>query len=156
MQLCITLEHRFLQTPDGTIWTLTQCPYAFFKQYLEEFDSVRVISRVFPVDAVGKDFLEVEGPGVEFYAMPGYKGPYGYLMNKRAVAERARNAVPQGAAVILRAHSQIANEVAKALEERGYPFAIDVDRLVCGGAARAVDQLRRSDGAADGEDLVHR
>jgi glycosyltransferase involved in cell wall biosynthesis len=126
MQLCLTLEHRFQQTPDGKIWTITQCPYSFYQEYLEVFDNVRVIARVFPVDKAGADFLEVEGPGVEFYAMPAYKGPYGYVANRRAVAQRAGNAVPDGAAVILRAHSQIANVVEKALDRRKYPYAVDV------------------------------
>jgi glycosyltransferase involved in cell wall biosynthesis len=126
MELCLTLEHRFLQTPDGKIWTVTQCPYSFFQEYLEVFDNVRVIARVFPVDKAGPDFLEVEGPGVEFYPMPSYKGPYGYVANWSAVAQRARNAVPDGAAVILRAHSQIANVVEKSLASRKYPYAVDV------------------------------
>ena len=79
MKLCLTLEHRFFQTPDKGVWTITQCPYEFFREYLEVFDSVRVIARVFPVSQAEPNFLPVEGPGVEFYAMPSYKAPLGFL-----------------------------------------------------------------------------
>ena len=102
MQLCLTLEHRFLQTPDKKIWTITQCPYGFYREYLQVFDQVRVISRVFPVSKAEPNFLPVEGPGVEFYAMPGYKGPYGFLAQFASVRTKAKHAVPSGSAVILR------------------------------------------------------
>ena len=87
MQLCLTLEHRFLQTPDQKVWTITQCPYDFYREYLDVFDSVRVISRAFPVPRVEPNFLPVEGPGVEFYTMPGYKGPFEFLSNFVKVRE---------------------------------------------------------------------
>ena len=126
MQLCLTLEHRFLQSPDRRVWTITQCPYEFYREYLEVFDSVRVISRVFPVSRVEPNFLPVEGPGVEFYAMPGYKGPFGFLAHFSHVRERARHAVPTGGAVILRVHSQVANSVEDWLTRRGIPYGLEV------------------------------
>jgi glycosyltransferase involved in cell wall biosynthesis len=126
MQLCLTLEHRFLQTPDNRVWTITQCPYEFYREYLEVFDSVRVISRVFPVSRVEPNFLPVEGPGVHFYAMPGYHGPFGFLAHFTAVRRRARYAVPAGSAVILRVHSQVANSVEDWLTRRGLPYSLEV------------------------------
>jgi glycosyltransferase involved in cell wall biosynthesis len=126
MQLCLTLEHRFLQTPDQKVWTVTQCAYNFYREYLQVFDSVRVISRVFPVAQVESNFLAVEGPGVEFYAMPGYKGPYGFVANFARVRERARQAVPGGSAVILRVHSQVANSVEGWLTRRRIPYGLEV------------------------------
>src|ERR1700677_3513989 len=126
MKLCLTLEHRFLQTPDKRVWTITQCPYEFYREYLQVFDSVRVISRVFPVSRMESNFLPVEGPGVEFYAMPGYKGPYGFLANFSGVRQRARRAVPSGSAVILRVHSQVANSVEGWLTRRRIPYSLEV------------------------------
>lgn len=126
MKLCVTLEHRFLQTPDKKIWTITQCAYDFFREYLEIFDSVRVISRVFPVSQAEPNFLPVEGPGVEFYAMPSYKGPFGFLTQFVNVRERARHAVPEGSAVILRVHGQVANSVEHWLTRRGIPYGLEV------------------------------
>jgi glycosyltransferase involved in cell wall biosynthesis len=126
MQLCLTLEHRFLQTPDKKIWTITQCPYGFYREYLQVFDQVRVISRVFPVSQAEPNFLPVEGPGVEFYAMPGYKGPYGFLAQFASVRTKAKHAVPTGSAVILRVHSQVANSVEGWLTRRDIPYSLEV------------------------------
>jgi glycosyltransferase involved in cell wall biosynthesis len=126
MNLCLTLEHRFLQTPDKKVWTITQCPYEFYREYLDVFDSVRVISRVFPVSRVEPNFLPVEGPGVEFYAMPGYKGPLGFVGQFASVRQRAKHAVPQGSAVILRVHSQVANSVEDWLTRRSVPYSLEV------------------------------
>ena len=75
MRVCITLEHRFLRTPDGSTWTITQFPYEFFKNYLEVFESVRVIARVFSVSKPEESFRRVDGPMVEMFAMPPYHGP---------------------------------------------------------------------------------
>jgi glycosyltransferase involved in cell wall biosynthesis len=126
MQLCLTLEHRFLQTPDKKIWTITQCPYDFYREYLEVFDSVRVISRAFPVERVEPNFLAVEGPGVEFYSMPGYKGPYEFISHFASVRSRARHAVPPGSAVILRLPSQVANSVEYWLSQQKHPYGVEV------------------------------
>jgi glycosyltransferase involved in cell wall biosynthesis len=126
MQLCLTLDHRFLQTPDKKVWTITQCSYDFYNDYLKVFDSVRVISRAFPVSRVQPNFLPVEGPGVEFYAMPGYKGPFGFLAQFAKVRERASRAVPVGSAVILRVHSQVANSVEDWLTRRSVPYCVEV------------------------------
>jgi len=126
MQLSLTLDHRFFQTPDSKVWTITQCSYDFYCDYLKVFDSVRVISRVFPVSRVEPNFLPVEGPGVEFYAMPGYKGPFGFLAQFARVRERASCAVPEGNAVILRVHGQVANSVEDWLTRRSLPYSLEV------------------------------
>jgi glycosyltransferase involved in cell wall biosynthesis len=126
MQLCLTLEHRFFQTPDQKIWTITQCPYDFYREYLEVFDSVRVISRAFPVPEVQSNYLPVEGPGVSFYAMPGYKGPFGFLQQFSNVRQKAKDAVPEKSAVILRLPSQVGNSVEGWLSRRDAPYGLEV------------------------------
>jgi glycosyltransferase involved in cell wall biosynthesis len=126
MQLCLTLEHRFLQTPDQKVWTITQCPYDFYREYLDVFDSVRVISRAFPVARVEPNFLPVEGPGVEFYTMPGYKGPFEFLGNFVKVRERAKTAVSPESAVLFRLPSQVANSVEYWQSRRKLPYAVEV------------------------------
>ncbi|KAA6461162.1 glycosyltransferase family 4 protein [Acidobacteria bacterium AB60] len=126
MQLCLTLDHRFLQTPDGGVWTVTQCPYSFYEEYLEVFDSVRVIARAFPVTEAEPHFLPVEGPGVEFFPVASYKGPVQYLRRVRSVRRSIQSAVPQGSAVILRVPSQVANTVEASLRARNHPYAVDI------------------------------
>ena len=126
MQLCLTLDHRFLQTPDKRVWTVTQCPYSFYAEYLEVFEQVRVIARSFPVAEVNDDFLAVEGPGVEFYPVASYKGPYQYVARYQSVRRSVRDAVPEGSAVLFRVPSQVANSVEKSIRGRGWPYAIEV------------------------------
>jgi glycosyltransferase involved in cell wall biosynthesis len=126
MRVCITHDHRFFQSPDGQIWTVTQCPYEFFLSYLEVFDSVRVISRAFPVARVEPNFQRVEGPGVEFCGIPAYKGPYEFLAKYSHVKASAKDAVPNDSATILRVHGQIANSVEDWLLHRKMPYALEV------------------------------
>ena len=126
MRACITLEHRFLGTPDGRTWTVTQFPYEFFKNYLEIFDRVRVIARVFPTPRVEDHFRAVDGPGLEVFAMPAYKGPFEFVRQHARVRARAESAVEAGDAAILRVHSQVANSVEAWLTQRKQPFALEV------------------------------
>lgn len=126
MQLCLTLEHRFLQTPDGKFWTVTQCSYEFFRPYLQTFSSVRVIARAFPVAKTEPDFLDVEGPGVEFYAMPAYRGPYEFATHFLEARRRADAAVPHDSAVILRVPGQVANSIEYALIRREHSYSLEV------------------------------
>ena len=126
MQLCLTLDHRFLQTPDGRVWTVTQCPYDFYSEYLEIFDSVRVVARTFPVAKPQPDYLAVEGPEVEFCPVTSYRGPIEFIARNSAIRRSVRDAVPNRAAVIFRVPSQVANSVEAILRARRHPYAIDV------------------------------
>lgn len=126
MELCLTLDHRFVHTPDGRAWTVTQCAYPFFSEYLEVFDSIRVIGRSFLAQRAGHNFLPVEGPGVHFFSMPSYRGPYQFVAQSLAVASRAREAVPDGSAVLFRVPSEVANSVERPLRARKHPYAVEV------------------------------
>jgi hypothetical protein len=126
MRVCVTLEHRFFGTPDGSTWTVTQFPYRFFLNYLDVFDSVRVIARVFPVAKAESDFQRADGPGVEFYRMPAYAGPFQFARRYREVKLAARDSVQHDDASILRVHSQVANSVEGWLTKRQQSFALEV------------------------------
>ena len=56
MDLTVSLECRFMGTPDGRVWTQTQYPYAFWTRYLRVYDHVHVLARVEPVLAVPEDW----------------------------------------------------------------------------------------------------
>jgi glycosyltransferase involved in cell wall biosynthesis len=126
MRVCITLEHRFLRTPDGRIWTVTQFPYEFFKSYLEVFESVRIVARAFAISKPESNFHAVTGPGVEFKPFPAYKGPFEFARHYFEVKKCARNAVAHGDAVILRVHGQVANSLHDSLAADQIPFALEV------------------------------
>jgi glycosyltransferase involved in cell wall biosynthesis len=63
---------------------------------------------------------------VEFYAMPGYKGPFGFLTQFTKVRERAKNAVSPESAVLFRLPSQVANSVEYWLTRRRLPYGVEV------------------------------
>jgi glycosyltransferase involved in cell wall biosynthesis len=126
MRVCVALEHRFVGTPDGRVWTPTHHPYGFFSNYLQVFDRVRVLARVFPAGKEQRELHPADGPGVEFYAMPPYAGPFQFAWNRLRVKARASGAVEQGDAAILRVPGQVANSVEYWLRKRGMPFALEV------------------------------
>jgi glycosyltransferase involved in cell wall biosynthesis len=126
MELCLTLDHRFLQTPDNRVWTVTQGHYSFYSEYLDVFDRVRVIARGFRVPNAQSNFLPVEGPGVEFFPVSSYKGPIQYIARYQSIHRSLRTAVPLGSAVIFRAPSQVANAVERSIRNRRHPYALDV------------------------------
>jgi glycosyltransferase involved in cell wall biosynthesis len=126
MELCLTLDHHFLQTPDSRVWTITQGHYSFYSEYLDVFDRVRVIARGFRVAEAQSNFLPVEGPGVEFFPVPSYKGPVQYLARYHSIHRSLRAAVSHGSAVIFRVPSQIANAVEQSIRYRRHPYALDV------------------------------
>lgn len=126
MELCLTLDHRFLQTPDNRIWTVTQGHYSFYSEYLDVFDRVRIIARGFPVPNAQSNFLPVEGPGVEFFPVSSYKGPVQFIARYPSIHRSLRTAVPLRSAVIFRAPSQVANSVERSIRNRRHPYALDV------------------------------
>jgi glycosyltransferase involved in cell wall biosynthesis len=126
MELCLTLDHHFLQTPDDRVWTVTQGHYSFYSEYLDVFDRVRVIARGFRVPRAQSNFLAVEGPGVDFFPVSSYKGPVQYIARYNSIHRSLRTAVPLGSAVIFRAPSQVANSVERSIRYRRHPYALDV------------------------------
>jgi hypothetical protein len=70
MKVLVTSEHRFYRTADGRVWTETQCPYSFWRRYLDAFEGVEVLARVQPVDAAKADWREASGLDVSYIDVP--------------------------------------------------------------------------------------
>ena len=66
MDVLVSLEHRFLKTSDGGIWTQTMFGYSFWRRYSEVFDGVKILARAKEVDSVPNGWERVDGPGVSF------------------------------------------------------------------------------------------
>jgi glycosyltransferase involved in cell wall biosynthesis len=124
--VAVVLEHRFCRTPDGTVWTQTTFPYAFWQRYLEVFDQVRVIARVQPVEQVPLDYKAATGPGVDFAEVPYYVGPRQYLQQIPRIRQAVQNAIGLEDAVILRVSSTLARWAVPLLQSRHQPFAAEV------------------------------
>ena len=46
MKVNVILEHRFVRTPDGNIWTQSPFNHTFWQRYLAVFEQVCVVARV--------------------------------------------------------------------------------------------------------------
>jgi glycosyltransferase involved in cell wall biosynthesis len=126
MNILITLEHHFEQTPDGVVWTQTTFPYSFWQRYLEVFENVRVIARVRKVDLVAPDYKRANGDRVSFIPLPDYLGLKEYLLQARQIKQVIKNAFVFGDAVIMRVSSQIANHLQALLDQHHYPYGVEV------------------------------
>jgi glycosyltransferase involved in cell wall biosynthesis len=126
MKVVITVEQRFDQTPDKTVWTPATFPYEFWQTYLDDFDQVQVVGRCRMVESVPANFRQVTGPAVEFARIPYYQGPWQFLGRAMSVARAARAAFETGDAVIMRVPSLLANCLEPALQQAKYPFGVTV------------------------------
>jgi len=126
MRACVILEHRFVQTPDGRVWTDGPFPYSFWTRYLAVFGGVRVVARVRPADRPPPAAVPANGDGVEFAAVPHFVGPWSYVRQAGAVRRAIARAVGADDAVILRVPSTLAAVAFPLLVRRGQPYAVEV------------------------------
>lgn len=124
MNLAVSLEQRFLTTPDGAVWTPAAFSYQFWTRYLDVFDSVRIIARAHAVAAPPANHRRVDGPAVTLLALPHYIGPVEYLRRLRGLQRALRSAVPPSDALICRIPSAIAANLLARIGER--PYGVEV------------------------------
>ena len=124
--LIVVLEHRFRQTPDGKLWTLTMFPYKFWQRYLEVFDQVRIVARVCDIKSVPPNWQRVDGERVSFVPIPYYVGVQQYLLRMGEVNQAVRNAFTPGDAVIMRVPSQVGTHLQPLLRQYKYPYGVEV------------------------------
>lgn len=125
MRVCVTVEERFLRTPDGAVWSYGTAPYSFWRRYLDVFEEVRVIARVAEATTAAATWKRADGEGVTFYPLPSYVGPLQYARRYFSVTRRMRNAVGERDAIIMRISSGIALHVERRLVS-GRPFGVEV------------------------------
>lgn len=126
MRVCVVLEHRFLRTPDGCVWTLSAFPYSFFRNYLDVFDEVRVVARVRDVAESPPNSRRSDGLNVSFLAMPYYVGPREYMQRWWALRQQARQILPEHGAIVFRVGSQLAALLEPQLRREQRPYAVEV------------------------------
>lgn len=126
MNLIVSLEYRFESTPDAAVWTDTSYAYAFWRRYLEVFDSVSIIARVRQLYRVQPHALRADGERVKFVPIPYYLGPWQYLNKVFRLRRISREAIGPGDAIIMRVPSVIANSIERELSRNNHPFALEV------------------------------
>ncbi len=125
MNVTIPLEHHFLRTSDGRVWTETTFAYNFWQRYLQVFDSVRVIARVRQVDSAAAGWKQASGPAVTFIPIPDYHGPYQYLARWRSIRAVLREQARDSEAIILRVGSSLGSAFFDHVPG-GQPFGVEV------------------------------
>jgi glycosyltransferase involved in cell wall biosynthesis len=128
MDVMIALEHRFVRTPDGAVWTPTGASRRSWSRYLTTFERVRLLARVLDVPARDPRWLRADGDGVVVHPIPHYVGPREYVARcldvERAVRATLR-AHPREA-VLLRVPGAIGYVAARALRAARRPFGLEV------------------------------
>lgn len=73
-EVVVCLEHRFF-SHEGALYTKLAFPYAYWVDYLRFFDTVKIVARVMPVDALEPEMVRVDGAKVSYLPLPYYVGP---------------------------------------------------------------------------------
>jgi glycosyltransferase involved in cell wall biosynthesis len=126
MRVVISLEHRFVRTPDGVCWTRGTFTTEFWQRYLTTFDAVRVVARVLPVSTVSGEYQRADGPQVTVHALPCYHGPWEYLRQAGRITQAVDQAYDPHDAYILRVPGQVSRMLATRLHRHGHPYAVEV------------------------------
>jgi len=126
VQVIIALEHRFLGTPDGAVWTDGTYPRPFWDRYLDAFDAVTILARVRRVARADRLWRRVDDAVVRVHAVPDYQGPWQYLQRRSSIRRSIRAAVLQDAAFILRVPGQIGTIAASMLTARHRVLNLEV------------------------------
>ncbi len=126
MTVVVTVERRFVRTPDGCVWTPSTAAYGFWQRYLDVFDQVRVVGRVREVSQVDPTWKRADGPGVSFAAVPFFLGPAQYLRRRPQVRRAARDAIRLEDAAILRVPGTLATCLEGVVWRQGKPIAVEV------------------------------
>lgn len=125
MRVTISLEHRFISTPDGHVWTKTMFPYSFWARYLQVFDEVRVLARVKKISGVNPTWQRADGEGVVFLPVVSYVGLSEFAINAVELAKLVREAINNSDAIIFRVPSLIGT-VGYYLVRNNRPFGVEV------------------------------
>lgn len=97
---------------------------AYAKRYLQVFDKVALVGRLFPKE--DPSARPVDGANVEFSAFPAYEGPLQFIKNLPGVIRSMTAGLDPSAAYVLRVPATIPSLYALALWARRIPFAVEV------------------------------
>lgn len=126
MRLVVSVEEHFHRTPDGTVWTQAQFPYAYWSRYLDVFDHVHVAARVRHTDRVPGGFVPASGREVSFANVPDYLGPEQYLLRLPQIRRALRAALRPDDAAILMIPSILGSLIYHLLRQSGRPYGVEV------------------------------
>lgn len=125
MRVVVATEARFYVDSNGEVWSETGGRgYSFWTRYLDVFDDVQVVGRVFP--KTGPVAARVEGPGVSFVGLPGYSSIWEFMSNYPEIRRRLRAIVARDAAYIARVPGLVGSSLIRELQKVRKPFGLEV------------------------------
>lgn len=127
MRVLVTVHAQMFRAPDGTVWTKAVYGYDFFKRYLENFEKIRIVTRmgfISKEETIGK--LRVDGAGIEFFCLPHYHGPFEYAKNILKIKKLLKQSILNCDCAILRIPDQKAFQLFTIIKKEQLPCAIEV------------------------------
>lgn len=126
MRVMVSLEDRFFKTQNGNVYSNTTCDYKFWSRYLQVFDEVVVFARVCNVPEEKRNGIPANGPGISFFSLPYYIGPWQYLKQYQKLVAIAKQAKNFADVFILRIPGTIGTLLWHHLMEEKIPYAVEV------------------------------
>ena len=124
-RLVFALEHHFHRDEAGNIYSEDEtCSDAFLSRYLDVFDHVTVVARVF--DGKPSNGKPIRNGNITFIPLPGYIGPEQYIANIFTIKRLMQEAYHPESVFILRVPGPVETLVWKELKKRGHPYALEV------------------------------
>lgn len=124
MKCVIALDGRFVLN-EGKPASHHLTYQRFWKRYLDVFDSVTVIGRLFPIEDPSS--TPIEGSGVSFFPMPGYVGPVQYIFNIKELKKRVRSlCLEESTSAFIIRNSTIGALTIQELQKKSMPYGIEV------------------------------
>ncbi|HNQ24260.1 MAG TPA: glycosyltransferase [Phycisphaerae bacterium] len=127
MRLLVALAEHYVRGPDEHVYTGGPHRAGFFDRYLEVFEEVLVVARVYRAPAVDPLWARVDGPRVRVADLPDHTGPWEYLRTLPQLRRRCRQAVADTDACLLRTGGGGFPElIRREALRRGRPYAVEV------------------------------
>lgn len=126
MTLYFATEARFVKR-DNKYYSLGGFSKELWVRYLEHFDELVVIARVSSDDTIEVDNTMLTSyNNVRFIELPYYRGPGGYLANRKRINEIISNNIKNDGCYICRLPGQIGSSVISILRKKKIPYSCEV------------------------------
>ncbi len=128
MKLMVSIDEHYIAARGRIYCTEGTTPYEFFRRaYLKVFDQVIVLARVrWDERFAGRPEAISDGPNVEFFPLPDFRGPYQYVTVRRGLLACIREAIHKADAYVLRGPGIIGNFLASEVQRAGKSYAAQV------------------------------
>ena len=126
MNVMVSCEFRFFQTPDGNVWTSSAFQYDFWLRYLTSFNQVTVLARVKNVELAEPDWQLANGHNVNFFNLPYYVGMLGLITSSFSLFYQLFQASKFSGLFLCRVPSQNATILTHILRLKKKAYALEV------------------------------